>query len=427
MRTRRGIARTRRWIGHALRAALLCAVAAPVVAQEGAIVLRASRVLDGRGGELGARDVVVRDGRIAEIVPPGQGRGERVYELEGATLLPGLIDTHVHIGWHFDRTGRTQSRQVEETAEESILYAAENAWTTLVGGVTTVQSLGSQTDSELRDAIERGILPGPRVLTSLRSLNANTGGPDEMRAMVGALADQGADVIKIFASASIRDGGAPTLSLEQLQAACGEARARGLRAVVHAHGPESAQRTSEAGCTAVEHGALLDRPTLEAMARNGTFFDPNLDLVFRNYFEHQERFLGVGNYTEEGFEQMRRAVPSALTVFREGLGVPGLRMVFGTDAVAGAHGRNWEELRYRVQEGGQAPMDAIVSATSLAAESLGLDDAIGSVAPGMAADLIAVAGEPDRDIEALGRVRFVMKEGRVYLNEFLTRRTSGGR
>lgn len=391
--------------------------AGPLQAQDEAVVLRVDRLLDGRGGQTDARDVVVRDGVIAQVLPAGQGTGSRVFVLPGATLLPGLIDTHVHIGWHFDRTGKTQSSQVEETPEETILYSAENAWVTLLGGVTTVQSLGSPSDAALRDAIERGVLPGPRILTSLRPITDRTGTPAEIRTAVRELADQGADVIKIFASASIRDGGAPTLSLEQLQAACGEARARGLRSVVHAHGPESAQRTSEAGCTAVEHGALLDRPTLEILARNGTYFDPNLDLVFRNYFENKDRFLGVGNYTEEGFRQMEGAVSSVLEVFRQALTMPDLKIVFGTDAVAGAHGRNWEELRYRVEKGGQSPMDAIVSATSRAAESLSMADRIGSIAPGMAADLIAVAGEPDTDIEALGRVVFVMKGGVVYLNQ----------
>ena len=283
-----------------------------------------------------------------------------------------------------------------------------------MGGVTTVQSVGAGSDAELRDAIARGVLPGPRILTSLISIGAGTGDPAEIRARVRELADAGADVIKIFASASIRVGGTPTLSLAQLQAACGEATARGLRTVVHAHGPESAQRSAQAGCTTIEHGALLDRETLEIMADREMFYDPNIDLIFRNYFEHKDRFLGVGNYTEEGFEQMRLAVPRALDTFKEALTVPGLRIVFGTDAVAGSHGRNSGELVYRAKTGGQTPMDVVVSATSLAAESLGLGDVIGSVAPGMVADLIAVEGDPSQDIDALPRVVFVMKDGKVY-------------
>ena len=276
-----------------------------------------------------------------------------------------------------------------------------------------MQSLGSPSDAELRDAFARGVLQGPRILTSLGSLGARAGEPEALRARVRELAEAGADVIKVFASASIRDGGEPTLSQEQLNAICSEATAQGLRSVVHAHGPESAQRSARAGCTTIEHGALLDRATLELMAEHEMFFDPNIDLVFRNYFENEDRFLGVGNYTAEGFAQMRNALAPALAAFQEALTVPGLRIVFGTDAVAGAHGRNVQELLYRVKTGGQPAMDAIVSATSLAAASLGLSEKLGAIAPGMAADIIATAGDPADDIGVLEDVRFVMMGGRV--------------
>ena len=338
---------------------------------------------------------------------------DHVYDLRGLTLLPGLIDTHVHIDWHFDPDGRSHSDASEESPELAMALAMENAYRTLLGGVTTVQSLGAERDLELRDALARGVLPGPRVLTSVASLFADTGAPEALRERVRELHARGADVIKIFGSASIRDGGTPTMTQEQLDAACGEAAALGLRAVVHAHGPESARRSVEAGCTTIEHGALLDRPTLELMAARGVYFDPNVDLVLRNYFENKERFLGIGNYTEEGFAQMRAAVPRVLEAFRTALEIPDLRLAFGTDAIAGAHGRNVEELIYRIVTGGQDPMAAIVSATSLAAESLGLGDAIGTVAPGYAADLIGVAGDPLEDPSALGRVVFVMRQGRV--------------
>src|SRR5207237_8845589 len=143
--------------------------------------------------------------------------------------------------------------------------------------------------------------------------------------------------------------------------------------------------------------------TIDLMSEHGTYFDPNIDLVFRNYFENSAHFLGIGNYTEEGFAKMREAVPKALNVFRMALKTKGQKMVFGTDAVAGSHGRNFQELVYRVQKGGQDPMAAIVSATSLAAESFGLSDRIGSIAAGYEADLIAVDGDPLRDITALER------------------------
>lgn len=387
-------------------------------AQEPTVVLHATRILDGRGGVQEDRDVVVRAGRIAAVVPAGEGRGDVRYDLSGLTVLPGLIDTHVHIQWHFDReTGKTHSGDVPESDAEAVLYAAENAWRTLQSGVTTVQSLGSPIDLPLRDFIAQGRIPGPRILTSISPVTARTGDPEQIRSHVREMARQGADAIKIFASASIRDGGAPTLSQAQLDAACGEARAHGLRSFVHAYDPETVRRVVEAGCTAVEHGALLDRASLERMAEHGVYFDPNIDLVFRNYFENAQHFVGVGNYTDEGFQEMRKAVPLALEVFRQGLTVPRLKMVFGTDAVAGSHGRNVQELLYRIRTGRQDPMKAIVSATSLAAEELGLGERIGVVAPGWEADLIAVSGDPLADPGALERVRFVMRAGNVYRNE----------
>ncbi len=383
--------------------------------RDAAVVIRADRILDGRGAVLTGRELVVRDGRIEAIAEEGATEGAVVYELRGATALPGLIDTHVHLGWHFDaETGRLHSAESTDTAEDRALYAAENAWNMLASGVTTVQSLGGPEDVPIRDAIARGSLPGPRVLTSIQPITSGSGGPEEIRARVDALAEAGADVIKIFGSASIRVGGAPTLSQEQLDAACGQARERGLRAVVHAHGPESARRSALAGCRQIEHGALLDRETLELLAERRLYYDPHTHLIFENYFANRDRYLGIGNYTEEGFRQMREAVPVALGAFREALDVEGLDIVFGTDAVAGAHGLNWTELVYRVREGGQDPMEAIVSATSLAAASLELEETVGTLAPGFEADVIAVAGDPTADIGALEHVVLVMRGGVVY-------------
>jgi len=377
------------------------------------VVVRAERVLDGVGNVLENRSVVVEGGKIREIEAGG---GTADYELSGLTVLPGLIDTHVHIASHFDPDDRVHREQSVETREENALFAAGNAYRTLMAGVTTVQSLGNLVDKPLRDAIARGTIPGPRILTSLESIFVATGDPEAMRAFVRKQKDQGADLIKIFASESIRDGGGPTLSQEQLDAACGEARGLGLRSVVHAHGPESARRAVAASCDVIEHGALLDAETLSLIAEKGVFFDPHTYLVFQNYFDNKARYLGVGNYTEEGFRHMERAVPSVLQVFRTGLTMPKLKVVFGTDAVAGSHGRNVEELVYRVEKGGQNPHQAVVSATSLAAESLGLGSSVGRIAPGMEADLIAVEGNPAEDITALRKVRFVMKGGKVFRN-----------
>jgi len=397
-----------------MRALLVaCLLSAGFAQAQDRVVLRAERLLDGVGNVFENRTVVVEGGKIHEI---GDGGAAADYELMRLTVLPGLIDTHVHIASHFDPDDKVHREESVETPQENALYAAGNAYRTLMAGVTTVQSLGNVVDKPLRDAIARGTIPGPRILTSLESIFVATGGPDAMRAFVRKQKSQGADLIKIFASESIRDGGGPTLSQEQLDAACREARALGLRSVVHAHGPESARRAVAASCNVIEHGALLDAETLSLIADKGVYFDPNTYLVFQNYFDNKARYLGTGNYTEEGFRHMERAVPSVLQVFKTGLTMPKLKMVFGTDAVAGSHGRNVEELVYRVEKGGQSPHQAVVSATSLAAESLGLGGSIGKIAPGMEADIIAVEGNPAEDVTALRRVRFVMKGGKVYRN-----------
>ena len=149
------------------------------------------------------------------------------------------------------------------------------------------------------------------------------------------------------------------------------------------------------------------------MADKGTYFDPNVGLVLQNYIENKAKFLGISNYTEEGFASMQKSIPIVIEMFRRAVKTPGLKIVYGTDAVAGAHGRNIEEAVVRVKDGGQKPIDAIISMTSLAAESLGMKDSLGAIAPGLLADLVAVEGDPVRDITALRRVKFVMAGGRV--------------
>jgi len=379
--------------------------------REGMLVVSASLVLDGRGGVLEEHGVVIEGDRIAAVAANADLPTDvRWLHFDDASILPGLIDTHVHLSWHFGADGKLARGDAPEV---TALHAVENGVKMLRAGFTTVQSLGNAVDGPVRDAVNRGLVPGPRILTSLGQLSARTGGAEELAAEVARLADAGADAIKIFASESIRVGGGPTLSQEELDAACGAAAERGLRTLVHAHGPESASRASRAGCTTIEHGALLDRETLDLLAANGTFYDPNTYLIFANYFENQDRYLGIGNYTEEGFRQMESGAERAMETFRAALETDGLKIVFGTDAVAGAHGQNLREAVARVEQGGQEPMGVIVGMTSLAAESLGLGSEIGTLAAGYAADLIVVEGDPAQDIESLGNIRLVIAAGEV--------------
>ena len=372
------------------------------------MTVRARQVIDGRGGSISNADVFIKNGKIVSV---GPASGAPTVDLGSLTLLPGFIDTHVHIGWHFDDKGRYHSGP--EPADQAALYGAENAYVTLINGFTTVQSVGSASDKPLRDAINRGVLPGPRILSSLGQISNSKWTPDQIREQIRKLKGDGADLIKIFASASIRDGGVPTLSQEQVDAACGEARAQGLRSMVHAHSPESMLRAARARCTVVEHGGLANAEALKALADAGVYFDPNIGLVTQNYLENRDRFLGIGNYTAEGFASMEQALGLRGPMFSTALKTAGLKIVMGTDAVAGAHGQNAREPIERVKVG-QKPMDAIVSMTSLAAQSMNLDRELGAVAAGLSADLVAIDGDPLLDITALQRVRFVMRNGRVY-------------
>jgi imidazolonepropionase-like amidohydrolase len=394
----------------ALFVAALWLLVPALTAQNQTVRIRAASVIDGSGKTLRNATIVVQGSRITSIETGNTGGA--TYDLGPLTVLPGLIDVHSHVGWHFDKDGRYAARP--GTPAQEILYSAENAYVTLLAGFTTIQSPGQANDVELRDAINRGVFPGPRILTSIRVLNERSGTADEIRQKVRQLKTDGADVVKIFASASIRDGGKQTMTDEQLVAACGEARAQGLRTMVHAHSPESIRASVNAGCLQIEHGVFATDDVLKLMADKGVYFDPNVGVVLQNYLSNKAHYLGIGNYNEEGFSFMEKGLKLNAEMIKKAVATPNLKLVLGTDAVAGAHGHNADEIVERVRQGNQKPMDAIVSATSLSAKSLNLDKTIGTLAAGYEADLIAVDGDPATDITAVTRVAFVMKGGRVY-------------
>ena len=393
-----------------LTALVVLLAGAALHAQQSELRIRAARVLDGTGQVLANATIVVSGSRITDIETTGSKPAD--IDLGQSTLLPGLIDVHSHIGWHFGSNGRYEPRAA--TPAQDVLYAAENAYVTLMAGFTTIQSPGQLGDVDLRDAIARGVLPGPRVLTSIVQIAPTTGTPVELRQTVRELKRLRADVVKIIDAVGGRGGVEQAMSGEQWQALCGEARAQGLRTMVHAQTTESVKAAIEAGCMQIEHGLGVDASALALMAERGVYFDPNVGLVMQNYLRNRARFLGVGDYTEESFASMERAMTLNAALIRRAVSTPGLKLVLGSDAVAGGHGRNADELVERVRQGGQAPMDAIVSATSRAAESLGLDKTIGRIARGYQADIIAVDGDPTKDIKALTRVTFVMRDGAIY-------------
>ena len=374
-----------------------------------ATIIAVSTLLDGRGAVLHNTRIVVDHGKIVRIDP----KAEPVdIDLRGRTVMPGLIDTHVHISWTFTKDSNLID-QKHEDAEWSSLEMESNAWKDLQAGFTTVQSVGANSEKDLRDAIDRGDVPGPTILTSLQPITDAKLTVDEIRETVRKLKAEGADEIKIFASTGLGSGGKPTLSQEQLDAACGEAKVQGLRSVVHAFG-HAVGMSAQAGCTSVEHGLMASDDDLRAMAEHGTYFDPQVALVFRNYIERRASYP---NISDEAIRILSDAIPQADALVERAMKIPNLKIVFGTDAVAGAHGENARELVARVKEAHVPPMQALVSAQSLSAEALGLGGKIGSIAPGYDADIIAVDGDPVADITATQRVVFVMKKGEVVRSE----------
>jgi imidazolonepropionase-like amidohydrolase len=385
-----------------LTPSILCVCA---LASAQTTVLQTSTIFDGKGGVLRNQRIAIDGSRIAAVAP---GQGSATYDLRGLTVMPGWIDTHVHLNWHYDAHHKYVAGR--DQPEEAALFTAENAWLTLQGGFTTVQSVGAAIDGPVRDRIDNGTLPGPRILTSLRQINERSGTPEEIRELIRRTKNEGADLIKIFATTGMGAGGNQSMSDEQIQAACGEAKALGLRVLVHAIGAAGAKAAILAGCTAIEHGSYVDDSVLDLMPQRGTYFDPNF-LVIHNYLDNRSSW----SFPEASFQALEKALEPTASILRRAR-AHHVKVVFGTDAVAGAHGRNAEEFIYRVRDAGEKPMDAIVSATSMAAESLGLGSRIGTVAPGFEADLVAVEGNPIDDITAVRRVVFVMKGGKVYRN-----------
>jgi imidazolonepropionase-like amidohydrolase len=384
-------------------------------AQSRRMVIAASTVLDGKGRVLQNTRIVIEGSKIVAL---DRKAGPVDYDLRGLTVLPGWIDAHVHITWSFGKDGKNAG--MNGTTQEAAHQAASNAWVTLIGGFTTVQSVGSPGDIPLRDAIAQGALPGPRILTAIEGLQGRgekTGTPDEIRAYVRKQKEAGADVIKIMASGGMLQGGM-TLSQEQLNAVCDEAKKEGLRTLVHAY-RDAVRAAVLAGCTQIEHGLGATDDDLKLMAEKGTYFDPQAGLTLKTYLLNKDKYAGTPFFpkTEEAIvASSEKILPMNRELMKRAVKIPGLKIVFGADAVAGAHGRNAEEFIDRVRDCGADPMAVMVSANSMGAEALGMADQIGSIGPGLQADIIALNGDPLKDITAVRRVVFVMKGGIVYKN-----------
>ena len=398
-----------------LAAVFLATVAAavePVPAPpppQGPVVILTSHALDGHGGVLEDARIGVANGKITSLDAAEEGE---LIDLRDYTVLPGWIDTHVHLASHFDKTGRIATES--EPDMERSLGIARAAWDTLMGGFTTIQTVGNIEELPLRNAIRDQGFPGPRVLTSLEWVTGTPESTDEeLIAQVHERKAQGADLIKIFASASQRVGATPTLTAAQLKLLCDEVRAQGMRSMVHAYRSQVAV-AARAGCEQIEHLTYATADELLAAVEAGAYLSPQVGLVVQNYIAEKDRYIGVGNYTEEGMQTMLDDMYLDFEVCSLAAKTPGAKLVFSTDATAGAHGRNAEEFIGRVEHCGQTPMEALISSGRIAAEALGMADRIGRLAPGFDADIIAIDGDPLKDINAVTRVVFVMRGGVVY-------------
>lgn len=385
----------------------------PPPAPIGPTTLLVSHLLDGTGQEARDLTIVLQDGRIegieAGIHIPTTGN---LIDLRGLTVMPGFIDTHVHLDSHWDAFGRIATET--ESAADAATGIANAAWASLMGGFTTVQSVGDPSERPLRDAIRDRGFPGPRVLTSLGWIEGDASTSDEaLRTVVRQRKAEGADLVKIFASSSQRVGALPTFTEHQLKVLCDEAAAQGLRSMVHAYRSQ-VSAAARAGCREIEHATYASAQDIHAAVEAGAYLSPQVGLVVQNYIAHQERYIGVGNYTPEGMQTMLHDLHFDVEVCRMMMAEPHAKVVFSTDATAGAHGRNAEEFFGRVHECGQSPMQALVSAQALAAEAIGLGDRIGRIASGYEADLIALEGDPLQDLAAVRRVAFVMRAGVIY-------------
>jgi imidazolonepropionase-like amidohydrolase len=230
------------------------------------VVIQAGTVLDGKGGVLRNQQIVIEGGRIVSV---GAGKEKATYDLGAMTVMPGWIDTHIHLNWHMNAEHKSVSGGAKP--EDMTLYTAADAWMTLQAGFTTVQSVGAAIDGLVRDRINQGVIPGPRILTSLRQINNRSGDVEALRKLVRQTKEEGADLIKLFATAGLGAGGGQNISDEQIQAVCSEAKAVGLRTVVHAIGDSGVRASVLAGCTSIEHGTFIQDATLDLMAQHGTF------------------------------------------------------------------------------------------------------------------------------------------------------------
>lgn len=404
-----------------------------------ATVIHAGYLIDGVADRpLEKVTVVVDSNRIVGVERGfrAAGAGDRLIDLSNATLMPGLMDMHVHLTMEYRASSELEGFKDDaaDLAYESVHYAER----TLLAGFTTVRNLGDSfnTTISLRNAINAGRIRGPRIFTAGKSLSTTGGhadptngwaaylggrvgpaegvidGPEQAAQAVRQRYKDGADLIKITATGGVlsvaKNSQNPQFTEEEVRAVVAAARDYGFTVAAHAHGAEGIKRAVRGGVDTIEHGTFMDKEAMDLMKQHGTYYVPTISAGRWVYERAQEpnffpalvrpKALEVGPQIERTFATAYKA---------------GVKILFGTDTGVSAHGENAREFEYMVKAG-MPPMEAIKSATSAAARFLKIDDRLGSVAAGKTADLVAAPGNPLEDITVLQRVSFVMKDGVVY-------------
>ncbi len=401
----------------------------------GRTLIRAGAVLDVRTGkETPNATVIVEGDKVTAVVPSASESakaGDREVDLHELTVMPGLIDVHVHLT---DATDFDPYFELSMTPGKEAIIGVENAKTTLDAGFTTVRNVGANgfTDVALRDEINAGHIPGPHMQVSGPALGITGGHMDEnllpsqyhvvgegvadgipaVQHMVRQNIKYGADVIKIGASGGVLSKGddpqASQYTREEMVAIVADAHRLGRKVAAHAHGAQAILWATEAGVDSIEHGSYIDDASIKAMKAHGTYLVPTSYL----YDWYKEN----GHLPALYAQKMKDTTAVARTNHRRAIAA-GVKVALGTDAAVYPHGLNAHELEVYVRDYGMSPLQALQSATLNGADLMGWTDKVGTLEPGKWADVIAVKGDPMKDVRTLQHVSFVMKGGVVYKNE----------
>jgi imidazolonepropionase-like amidohydrolase len=404
-------------------------------------IIYCGKLIDVRSRQVTAEmSLVIEGSTIADIAPgyiPAK-RDELVVDCKNKTVMPGLIDCHVHLENEFSR--HEFEDEFKLNPADLAFLSLGNADKTLLAGFTTVRDVGGTgVNISLRNAVNKGLVKGPRIYTAGKALST-TGGhgdptdglrmdlmgdpgpkdgvvnnPEECRKAVRMRYKEGSDLIKVLATGGVlsleKDGSGAQFTEEELRVVVETAKDYGMKVAAHAHGAEGIKRAIRAGVSSIEHGSYMDQEAIDLFKKYGTWWVPTIiagksvadSAKIPGYFPAiiASKALAIGPLLQNTFTRAYKA---------------GVKIAFGTDAGVYQHGKNWMEFVY-MTEAGMPALEAIQAATISAAELIGIDAKTGSIEKGKLADIVAVDGDPVSDIQSMGRVRFVMKDGVIYKND----------